>query len=379
MSAYGIIFSNIHDKNIPELTRLRTIASVPFACRYRFIDFTLSNMVNSNIYNISVITSYNYQSLMDHIGSGKDWDLARRSGGIKILPPNITAYANPHPENTSGSRLDSLKSVAASIARIKDDYVVLSDCDVICNVDFNDMIRYHQETGADMTMAVKRVQLNPSNCGASVVLNSDADGRISEVIAYPRDYTGPADISLNMIVMSTAYLQQMVLEASTRGYSSLTRDVIARGISRDKNFRIYRYDGYFAAVTSFADYYMHSMELISDPSVRESLFGVKTRPVYTKVRNSAPSYYAAGSSVKTSMVADGSFIEGTVENSIIFRGVRIGRNATVKNSIIMQDTIVGDGAFLNCVITDKNAVVRDQRMLCGAETQPFYVSKGMMI
>ena len=128
MSAYGIIFSNIHDNNIPELTRLRTIASVPFACRYRFIDFTLSNMVNSNIYNISVITSYNYQSLMDHIGSGKDWDLARRSGGIKILPPNIAAYANPY-DNERNTRLNSLKSVQSSISRIKDDYVVLSDCD----------------------------------------------------------------------------------------------------------------------------------------------------------------------------------------------------------------------------------------------------------
>ena len=378
MSAYGIIFSNIHDKNIPELTRVRTIGSVPFACRYRFIDFTLSNMVNSNIFNISVITNYNYQSLMDHIGSGKDWDLARRSGGLKILPPNITAFANPYLENKTNTRLDSLKSVAASIARIKDDYVILSDCDVICNVDFNDMIRYHQETGADMTIAVKRVTLDPSNCGTSVIFNSDDDGRISEVIAYPVDYTGPADISLNMIVMRTADLQQMVVEAQTRGYSSLTRDVISRTLGY-KNHRVYRYDGYFAAITSFADYYMHSMELLTNAGVRESLFGVKSRPVYTKVRNSAPTYYAVGSSSKNSMVADGCFIEGSVENSIIFRGVKIGRNATVKNSVIMQDTIVGDGAFLNCVITDKNAVIRDQRMLCGAETQPFYVSKGKMI
>ena len=377
MSAYGIIFSNIHDNNIPELTRLRTIASVPFACRYRFIDFTLSNMVNSNIYNISVITSYNYQSLMDHIGSVKDWDLARRSGGIKILPPNIAAYANPY-DNERNTRLNSLKSVQSSISRIKDDYVVLSDCDVICNVDFNDIIRYHQETGANMTVAVKRVNLNRSNCSTSVIFNSDENGRISEVIAYPTDYEGQADISLNLIVMKTSDLQQMVAEAQVRGYSSLTRDVIARCLGY-KDFRVYRYDGYFAAITSFADYYKHSMELLTDPAVRENLFGVKNRPVYTKVRNSAPTYYAVGSSVKNSMVADGCFIEGIVENSIIFRGAKIGRNATVKNSVIMQDTIVGDGAFLNCVITDKNAVIRDQRMLCGAETQPFYVSKGKMI
>ncbi|MBR4206808.1 MAG: glucose-1-phosphate adenylyltransferase subunit GlgD [Clostridia bacterium] len=378
MSAYGIIFSNIHDSHIPELTRLRTIASVPFACRYRFIDFTLSNMVNSNIYNISVITNYNYQSLMDHIGSGKDWDLARRSGGIKLLPPNITAFANPYIQNASNSRLDSLKSVSASLSRIKDDYVVLSDCDVICNVDFTDMIRYHQETGADMTIAVKNVEMTSEQAKSNVIFRSDESGRITEVIPYPADFSGEADISLNMIVMSTSYLNHLVLEAQTRGYTSLTRDIIAR-TSGYKNNRIYRCDGYFAAITSFADYYKHSMELIEKPWVRESLFNVKSRPVYTKVRNSTPTYYAAGSAAKNSMIADGCFIEGTVENSIIFRGVKIGRNATVRNSIIMQDTIVGDGAFLNCVIADKNAVIRDQRMLSGAETQPFYVSKGKMI
>ncbi len=378
MSASGIIFSNIHDNNIPELTRLRTVASVPFACRYRFIDFTLSNMVNSNIYNISVITNYNYQSLMDHIGSGKDWDLARRSGGIKILPPNITAFANPYLEHRTDSRLDSLKNVAASIGRITDDYVVLSDCDVICNVDFNDMIRYHQETGADMTIAVKNVDLTPETARTNVLFVSDESGKVTECIPYPTDYTGRADISLSMIVMSTTYLRQIVLDAATHNYSSLTRDIIARGIPT-KNYRVYRYDGYFASISSFADYYHHSMELLSKPEVRDSLFNVKNRPVYTKVRNSTPTYYAQGSSIKNSMVADGCFIEGTVENSIIFRGVKIGRNATVKNSIIMQDTIVGDGAFLNCVITDKNAVIRDQRMLAGAETQPFYVSKGKMI
>ena len=217
MSASGIIFSNIHDNNIPELTRLRTIASVPFACPYRFIDFTLSNMVNSNIYNISVITNYNYQSLMDHIGSGKDWDLARRSGGIKILPPNITAFANPHLDHRTNSRLDSLKTVAASIGRITDDYVVLSDCDVICNVDFSDMIRAHQESGADMTVAVKTADLTPETAHNTVVFSSDESGRITEVLAYPNDFSGRADIGLNMIVMSTAYLRQMVLEAATRG------------------------------------------------------------------------------------------------------------------------------------------------------------------
>ena len=373
MSAAGIIFSNIHDNNIPELTRLRTVASVPFACRYRLIDFTLSNMVNSNIYNISVITHYNYHSLMDHIGSGKDWDLARRSGGIKILPPYITAYAN-NANSLIQTRLEALKSVSDALSRITDEYVVLSDCDVICNVDFNDIIEYHKKTGADMTVAVQSVNLTREKAKINVIYKSDSEGRVTDVLTYPSDFEGEADISLNIVVMKTEYLRQIVLDATAHNYVSLTRDIIGKNI-KYKNFRVYRFDGHFACISSFEDYYANSMQLLTDSDARNSLFGVKNRPIYTKVRNSNPSYYSAGSTVKNSLIADGCYIEGTVENSIIFRGAKIGKNATIRNSIIMQDTVVGDGAFLNCVITDKNAVISDGRMLCGAETQPFYVSK----
>ncbi|MBQ7921806.1 MAG: glucose-1-phosphate adenylyltransferase subunit GlgD [Clostridia bacterium] len=377
MAASGIIFSNIHDNNIPELTRFRTMASVPFGCRYRFIDFTLSNMVNSNIYNINVITHYNYQSLMDHIGSGKDWDLARRSGGIKILPPYITAYAN-NVNTLYQTRLEALKSVNYSISRITDEYVVMSDCDVICNVDFNDIIKYHIDTGADMTIAVKTLDLTPEQAKINVLFESDPEGRITDVLSYPTQFRGKADIGLNIVVMKTEYLQQIVLDSIAHNYVSLTRDVIARNMHH-MNYRVYKYDGYFASISSFADYYAHSMELLTNPEARDALFNVKNRPIYTKVRNSVPAHYSSTSDTKDSLIADGCEIEGTVINSILFRGVKIGRNATVKNCILMQDTIVGDGAFLNCVITDKNAVVRDNRMLAGAETQPFYITKGKMI
>ena len=377
MSATGIIFSNIHDNNIPELTTKRTVASVPFACRYRFIDFTLSNMVNSNIYNISVITHYNYQSLMDHIGSGKDWDLARRSGGIKILPPYITAYAN-NINALYRTRLEALKSVNYSISRIKDEYVIMSDCDVICNVDFNDILENHIKTGADVTMAVKSVELTPESARINVLFDSDENGRVRDILSYPTQFTGRADIGLNIVVMRTDYLKQIVLDAIAHNYTSLTSDILARNM-QNRDYRVYKYDGYFACISSFADYYAHSMELLSDASARDALFNVKDRPIYTKVRNSVPAFYAASSSVRNSMVADGCEIEGSVENSILFRGVKIGKNATVKNSIIMQDSIIGDGAFLNHVITDKNAVVRDNRMLAGADIQPFYIQKGQMI
>lgn len=377
MSVQGIIFSNLHDKNIPELTLRRTMASVPYAGRYRLIDFALSNMVNSGITSVSVITHYNYQSLMDHIGAGKDWDLARRSGGIKILPPYMTAYANQ--SNTLyNSRMEALKSVNYSVSRFTSDYVVLSDCDVICNVDLNDMINDHIENNADITIAVKRVLLNKDAASRNVIIDADPEGRIVDINPYPTNVTGYRDIDLNILVINRDYLQSIVVDAIAHGYTSFNRDVIARNTAR-RNFRIYKYDGYFANIGSLADYYSHSMELLGTPENRDEIFGIKTRPIYTKVRNSAPTRYAESSVVKNSLVADGCIIDGTVENSIIFRGVKISRGATVKNSILFQDTVIGENVFLNCVITDKNVVIRDGRILSGHETLPFFVEKNRLV
>ena len=377
MAVTGIIFSNIHDNNIPELTRLRTIASVPFGCRYRFIDFTLSNMVNANIFNIDVITQSNYQSLMDHLGSGKDWDLARHSGGIKILPPNIMAGDSAR-QTSSTTRLEALKSVYNSIVKIKDEYVVMSDCDVICNINFKAIIEDHIKNKADITVAVKTMPLTEEQAAANVLFASDETGRITDVLPYPKNYSGDADVSLNIVVMRTDYLLQMVQDAIAHDYNSMTRDFINR-YKDTKNFRVYKYDGYFACVSSLADYFRCSMEQITDDNARKSLFDVPNRPVYTKVRNSTPTYYSDTSSVKNSMIADGCVIEGTVENSILFRGVKVGRNCTVKNCILMQDTITGENVFLNYVIADKNVVVRDGRMLSGCDVQPYYIEKGKMI
>ena len=377
MSAAGIIFSNIHDTNIPELTRNRTMASVPFGCRYRLIDFALSNMVNSNINNVSVITHYNYQSLMDHIGSGKDWDLARRSGGIKILPPFITAYAN-NANSLYSTRLEALKSVNYSISKIPDDYVVLSDCDVICNIDLNDMIKNHIDNNADITIAVKKVALTKEKAKINVLVESDKNGRIIDVKAGPTSFEGEADINLNIMVMKRQYLQEIVLDAIAHNYTSLTKDIILKNLDR-KIYRTYRYDGYFACISSSQDYYTSSMELISDSKVRAELFNVKNRPIYTKVRNSAPTYYSPDAKVKNSLIADGCQIFGEVENSIIFRGTKIGKGTVVKNCILFQDTFTGENVKLNCVIADKNVVIRDNKVLSGDETLPFYLSKGKMI
>lgn len=372
----GIIFSNLHDKNITELTHLRTMAAVPIGCRYRLIDFALSNMVNANITNISVITHYNYHSLMDHIGSGKDWDLARRSGGIKLLPPFINAYANA--TNTLySSRLEALQSVSHSLD-FSEPYVVLCDCDAICNMDIRAMIDEHIESGAEMTIAVSRMDTDSYNPGSNVIYHTDENDNITGVDLYNPSLTGEQNVSMNVMVMSTKFLHEMLLEANAHNYGSFLRDIVVHNIGK-RRFRVHRHSGFFANIKSLADYFAINMELAADKGVRDQLFAQKNRPIFTKVRNSPPTKYNGECTVKNSLIADGCVIEGVVENSVLFRGVKVGKNTVVKNSILFQDTLTGENVYLNCVIADKNVVIRDGRILSGHETMPFYIEKRKMI
>ena len=377
MTAAGIVFSNIHDESLPELTRLRTMASVPFGGRYRLIDFALSNMVNSGISKVGVITHYNYQSLLDHIGTGKDWDLARRSGGIKILPPFITAYDAKGVGHLYSTRLEALLGVVNFISRCTEDVIVLSDCDTICNIDISDVIDRHEETGADFTVVVKRITEGGITSPRHSVIFSDAGGRITDATEFSDDIRPGQEISTNIMVINRMYLLNILGDAAAHGYTSFFRDVIARNIHH-ANYRVYHYDGYYALVSSLAGFFDCSMQLLR-ADVRDALFGVAERPIYTKVRNSAPTIYRTGSSVGNTLIADGCIIEGTVENSIIFRGVKVGRGSVVRNSILLQDTVVGSGVSLNCVVTDKNTMVRDGRVLSGHETMPFFIGKGIMV
>lgn len=373
MNAVGIIFSSINEKSVYELTKQRTMASVPFGCRYRLIDFALSNMVNSGVNHVGIVTHYNYQSLMDHIGSGKDWDLARRHGGIKILPPYITAFANTS-NMLYNTRLEALISIRDFISDCKEELVVLSDCDTVCNLDLSAMIDKHIATNADITLGVKSSYLSQDNSRSLTIVRSDPEGRVTEVGEYTGLKNGFEDVCVRIMVVGRKYLEELITDAVARGYTSFTKDILVRNC-KFHNVRTYKLDGYFATIRSLSDYFRCSMDLL-DPDIRNSLFAVRNRPVFTKVRNSAPASYVTGAIVRNSLIADGCVIEGTVENSILFRGVKVGKNTHIKNSIIMQDTITGENVYLNCVITDKNVVIRDGRVLSGHETKPFFIDKG---
>ena len=378
MSAAGLIFSNIHDGSLPELTHRRTMASVPFGCRYRLIDFALSNMVNSGITNVGIITHYNYQSLLDHIGTGTDWDLARRSGGIKILPPFITAYDNGAAAKVYSTRLEALMGVTNFLSKAAEDYIVLSDCDVICNLDVSEMIRFHEAQGADITIAVKHVKTNEHRLTRDVrVAETDGDKILSIAGYVPDRDVKEVDVCMNIMVMKRTLLYNAVVDAQAKGYTDFYRDIIAKHLDFFK-ICAYRYDGYYSLIGSLAGYFECNMKLL-DSAARKGLFDVENRPIYTKVRNSPPAKYCENSSVKGSLVADGCIIEGTVENSILFRGVKVGKGTVVKNCILLQDTYVGDNVKLNCVISDKNVVIKDYRNLSGHPSMPFYIDKGLTI
>ncbi len=377
MNAVGIIFSNIHDQSIPEITRRRTMASVPFGCRYRLIDFPLSNFVNSNISNIGVITHYNYQSLMDHIGTGKDWDLATRSGGIKILPPYITAYDNTMSSGLYSTRLEALAGILHFISRAKEEYAVLSDCDTICNIDLNEVLEYHKKNEADITVVAKTEALTRAMVGKQTVIEADSNGKITDIAEQTSNMSGNKFVCMNILVMSRLYLQNLVLDAIAHGYKNFYRDSMMNNVET-ANFFVYEHNGYHASITSPSEYFKCNMQLL-EKNVRDDLLNNESRPILTKVRNSPPTKYVEGAKVTNSLLADGCVIEGTVENSIIFRGVHVGKGTVVRNSILMQDTFVGKDVQLNCVITDKNVLIGDGCDLSGHETRPFYIEKGARI
>lgn len=371
----GIIFSNLHDNNIPELTRLRTMASVPFGCRYRLIDFALSNMVNAGITDVNVVTHSNYSSLMDHVGSGKDWDLARRSGGLRILPPYISTDAKDN--QRFSTRLESLCSIEDVIERMKADYIVMSDCDGICNIDIAAMVQEHIASGAVMTNAVAKIRLSEEKARHETLVELDGDGYITSFVMYPEATGEEYDALMNVFVVDKNILLEIIRQAKAKKLKHLLADIVVNMLSA-KKVRAYRYDGFYSDITSMADYYACNMSILEKEN-RDALFAVKGRPILTKVRNSAPTKYAEGSKVKNSMIADGCIIEGTVENSILFRGVKVGKGTTIKNCVLFQDVKTGENVFLNCVIADKNAQIDDNVMLSGHSTVPFYIEKRRVI
>lgn len=374
--ALAVIFANSYDALIPEMVSERLMASIPFAGRYRLCDFLISSMVHSGIDNISLIVKKNYHSLMDHLGSGQEFDLARKNGGINIVPP----YAQKQIKVYEG-RVEAIESLKGYLRKCTQKYVIMADANYVFNFDFSELIEAHKNTGADITamyrkQEVPKVFLRPNGNNDEMYYTFDIDdGRIKKIYINDRDM-GKVNFGMNIYIMEKEKLIRIVDDAFVHGYSYFTRDLMATNTD-SLNIQAYEYTGYASQITDMKSYFEENMKLLDEDN-REALFK-SGNSIYTKIRDDNPTRYINGSKAKNVMVADGCVIEGTVENSILSRGVKIGKNAKVKNCILLQDTVIEDGANLEYVITDKNVRVSRNRSLTGNDSFQVYVAKGQTV
>lgn len=366
----GLVFANMHDTTLGDMTKNRTMGSVMFGGRYRLIDFPLSNMVNSGISEVGVITKSNYQSLLDHLGSAREWDLARKKGGLYILPP----FGNVESTLYRG-RIEALYGAMSFIKHSRAKYVILSDCDVVTNIDYKPIVAAHIESGADIIAVAHTGVYSSDDIKTSTVFNVDADKNVTSVLINP-DISGTCTTSLNVFVMSMDFLIETVNDAMARGNVSFERNILQEKC-RELKIKIYEYDNYFSKLNSPESYFKSNMALLEPENARK-LF-VPKRSIYTKVSDNAPVKYDLDSKVSNSLIADGCIIEGEVENSVLFRGVKVGKGAKVKNCILMQGTVVGDNAELNYLITDKNVSICENHILTSSPQYPMYVGKGASV
>ena len=368
----GLIFSNMHDESVSELTQVRTMGSILFGGRYRLIDFPLSNMSNSGIPEVGVITKSNYQSLLDHIGSGREWDLATKNGGLHLLPP-----FSHHKSGLYRGRIEALEGVLPYIQNSDAEYVVMCDCDVVTTIDFRQVIREHKKNQADITVVYAKHNFTNTGVGsrASTILEVNEEKRIISATINP-DILGEANRSLNMFVIDRKILEKIVSRYAPEGFASFDKQVLQQNKA---NYKIcgYEHKGYYEKIEDIMSYYNANMNLLN-PENKQKMFN-NSAPIYTKVKDSGPAKYEAGSKVTNSLIADGCIIEGEVSNSILFRGVKVGKGAIVRNCILMQNTSVGEEAELHAVVTDKNVKIGKNKLLTASTKNALFIKKNQKI
>jgi glucose-1-phosphate adenylyltransferase len=296
--------------------------------------------------------------------------LSRKNGGLQILPP----YGHVRSIGMYRGRLEALSGVLNFIAQSHSEYVVLSDCDVMTAVDYRPVVKHHINSKADITLVYAK-GLYDSGSNSGTIFGFDEEGRVNDVLNNPV-LKGECNIGLNMFVMNKAFLEKIVRDSISRNETSFVTHILQDG---KKQYRImgWEHKGYYSRIDSINNYFTANMELL-DRSKCTALF-TKHMPIYTKVKDSGPVKYGLQSSIKNSFIADGCVIEGTVENSVLFRGVKIGKGSVVKDSLLMPDTVVGENADMSYIITDKCVRITDTKVLTGSVKCPLYIGKKSII
>lgn len=370
---FGLIYAGEQNINLRELVYLRTVGALPVGGRYRAIDFILSNMVNSGIGNVGVIAQRSYHSLMDHLGSGKEWDLSRKNDGLFILPPFSSA------ENMGSYRgvVDAIKGVMSYISRSKQQYCVFSGSFTIYNMAFDDMVHYHLDTGADITMLYNEEEAEDFKGERynDVRPHLSDDGRVVD-LEINAALSDSKKVGMDTYVIRKDLLEYLVEDCMSRGKYNFVSDLLMNNLNRIKIMG-YKHDGYVGRLHSVASYYKLNMDFL-DTRIQKNLF-YGDNQIYTKIKDEVPAKYAKTSNVKNSLVANGCIIEGEVENSILFRGVYVGKGTKIKNSIIMQNSEIYNNSDLEYVILDKSVNIRQGRRLIGDEVFPVIIRKGAIV
>ena len=360
---------------VPELVTERLMASIPFASRYRMVDFILSSMVNCGIGNVSIIVRKNYHSLMDHLGSGREWDLTRKNGGLNIVPPfaekGVAVY---------NGRVEALASILDFLKSQKEKYVVMSDANIAVNFDFKALIDAHVASGADVTVAYKEEPI-PEGMMQAPTVSKDLyytlgieDGRVKKIYINSKE-AGVQNLSMNIYIMDRELLIDQISTAFVRGFIYFERDILAPHID-ELNIQAFKFDGYVARISDMKSYFDENMKMLDDENL-DALFSAN--PVYTKIRDDNPTRYINGACAKNIMAADGCVIEGDVADSILFRGVKIAKGAKVRNCVLMQGTVIEADADIEYVITDKNVTITAGKALKGSDNFPVYVAKHQVV
>ena len=366
MKVMGIIFSN--DADLSSLTDKRTMASLPYGGRYRQVDFALSNLSCAGVRHVGIVARHNFQSLMNHIGDGEEWGLELGEGGMEFLTPYATSNVHSY-----RGKLESLYSAMDFLEFGGQEYVIMTDANILCNIDLNKVLASHIASGKDVTVVTKDGVADGKRM-LDLAIKLDDKGEVEDMVV---DYAAPAGYlaSMDIFVTSKLWLMDRVKELIAHNRYHMDRDLVLGGWQRGRvNLNVYPFDGVVMFNDSPDEYFANSLALI-DKDVRHDLFG-RNHPVYTKVRDRVPTYYGENCQVSGCIVADGCMLGGNAKSSVLFRQVEIAPGAQVEDCVIMNDSVVGKGAQLKNVILDKEVTVTPGAKLFGTAKNPIIVKRG---
>lgn len=354
MRAIGIVLAGGNSNRMKELSNKRAIAAMPIAGSYRAIDFALSSMSNSHIHKVAVLTQYNSRSLNEHLSSSKWWDFGRKQGGLYVFTPTITTENSFWYRGTADAMYQNLSFLRNS----HEPYVVICSGDCVYKMDFNKLIEYHIQKKADITVVCARADENTDITRYGVV-SADSDMKVTSFDEKPF-YCREAEplISAGIYVVRRRQLIEMIEKTVEEERYDFVRDVIIR-YKDIKKVYAYEHTEYWSNIASVEDYYRTNMDFLNK-DVRDYFFR-EYPDVYSKVDDLPPAKYNTGSAVKNSLVSSGTIINGTIENSVVFKQVYIGNNCTIKNSIILNDVHIGDNTYIeNCIVESRDTIRPNQ-------------------